>query len=266
MIDPTLTGPYAAPVGDQPAGLRPPRIRLYVDLPLAAGMVLEPDPAPCHYLLNVLRQRQGDRLALFNGRDGEWGAVLTAVERRRARLRVEEQLRVQQPEPGPSLLFAPLKRTRLEFLIEKATELGVARLEPVLTRHTVVDRVNLGRLSSIAIEAAEQCGRLTVPELAPLAPLLERVAVQPAARPLYLADETGAGAPLLQALARGPGDLLVGPEGGFAADELALLRQSPAVVPVSLGPRILRAETAALAALACWQAALGPATPTPDAP
>jgi len=258
MIDHALSDCGTPTGGDGPPEVRQPNIRLYLDLPLAAGALLEPGPAQCHYLLNVLRRRQGDRLALFNGRDGEWRAVLAQVERRRARLQIEERLREQRAEPGPSLLFAPLKRTRLEFLIEKATELGVARLEPVLTRHTVVDRVNLTRLLSIATEAAEQCGRLTIPDLAPPAPLLERVATQPADRPLYLADETGGGVPLLQALERGPGDLLIGPEGGFAADELPALRGAPAVVAVSLGPRILRAETAALAALACWQAVLGP--------
>jgi 16S rRNA (uracil1498-N3)-methyltransferase len=240
--------------------VRPPKIRLYLDLPLTAGAVLEPGPAACHYLLNVLRQRQGDLLALFNGRDGEWRAVLVEVDRRRARLQIEERLRDQQSEPGPSLVFAPLKRTRLEFLIEKATELGAARLEPVLTRHTVVDRVNLGRLASIAIEAAEQCRRLTIPDIVAPVPLIERVRTQPPDRPLYLADESGGGVPLLQALERVPGDLLIGPEGGFAPDELAELHQSRAVIAVSLGPRILRAETAALAALAGWQAVLGPTT------
>jgi 16S rRNA (uracil1498-N3)-methyltransferase len=238
--------------------LRVPRsadLRLFVDVPLAGGGLLEPSAAQAHYLLTVMRRRAGDDVVLFNGRDGEWRATLDPVERRRCRLAIVEQLRVQLPEPGPALLFAPLKRVRQEFLIEKATELGVARLEPVFTRRSVVDRINRARILSIAIEAAEQSGRLTVPEIDPPTSLDRRLETWPDDRVLYFGDETGAGQPLLATLRdNGPGDLLIGPEGGFTDDELAGLRRLDRVVAISLGPRVLRAETAALAALACWQA------------
>jgi 16S rRNA (uracil1498-N3)-methyltransferase len=238
--------------------LRTPRssdIRLFVDIPLAEGGLLEPSAAQSHYLLTVMRRQAGDPAVLFNGRDGEWLAAIEPFERRRCRLAIAEQLRPQQPEPGPTLLFAPLKRIRQEFLIEKATELGVARLEPVFTQRSVVDRINRARVLSIAIEAAEQSGRLTVPEIDLPTSLDQRLESWPADRLLYFGDETGAGAPLLETLqSRGPGDLLIGPEGGFTEEELAELRRLEQVVAISLGPRVLRAETAALAALACWQA------------
>ncbi|HEX5079709.1 MAG TPA: 16S rRNA (uracil(1498)-N(3))-methyltransferase [Geminicoccaceae bacterium] len=237
-----------------------PRIRLYVDLSLGPEVVLEPSSAQCHHLLIVMRQRAGDPIALFNGRDGEWLANVEAVQRRHCRLAVRQLLRRQEPEPGPALLFGPLRRTRQEFLVEKATELGAASLEPVVTQRSIADRVNLARLASIAIEAAEQCGRITVPALAPVRPLAERLKGWPAGRRLYHADETGGGLPIAGALrTHGPGDLLVGPAGGFDPAEIAALQACAAVVPISLGPRTLRAETAALAALACWQALCGPA-------
>ena len=230
-------------------------LRLFIDVPLAAGAVLEPSSAQCHYLLTVMRCQRGDEAALFNGRDGEWLAVIDAVERRRCRLVIREQLRPQTLEPGPALLFAPLKRIRQEFLVEKATELGVSRFAPVFTRRSVVDRVNRSRVLSIAIEAAEQSGRLTVPEFELPMSLDELVETWPDDRLLLFGDESGAGEPLLETLrARGQGDLLIGPEGGFTEDELAGLHGLDMGVAISLGPRVLRAETAALAALACWQA------------
>jgi 16S rRNA (uracil1498-N3)-methyltransferase len=233
----------------------PAKIRLYVDLPLAGGGVLEPSPAQCHYLLTVMRRRDGDAVLLFNGRDGEWRASVEVFERRRCRLAIEEQSRPQRPEPGPTLLFAPLKRIRQEFLIEKATELGVATLAPVICRRSVVDRLNRNRLLSIAIEAAEQSGRLTLPEVDQAVPLAERLADRANGHCLFVGDETGGGQPFADALdEHGAGDLLIGPEGGFDPDEIADLHAAAGVVPISLGPRTLRAETAALAALACWQA------------
>jgi 16S rRNA (uracil1498-N3)-methyltransferase len=233
----------------------PANIRLYVDLPLGADAVLEPSPAQCHYLLTVMRRRDGDAIALFNGRDGEWRARVEVFERRRCRVSIEAQSRPQRPEPGPALLFAPLKRIRQEFLIEKATELGVASLAPVLCRRSVVDRINRNRLLAIAIEAAEQCGRLTLPEVEQPLPLAERLADRANGDCLFVGDETGNGLPLADALdEHGSGDILIGPEGGFDPEEMAELRAHDGVVPISLGPRTLRAETAALAALACWQA------------
>ena len=236
-----------------------PNIRLYVDLPLAADVALEPSAAQSHYLLIVMRQRAGDQVELFNGRDGEWVARVEPTQRRRCRLTVQEQVRPQMEESGPALLFGPLRRTRQEFLVEKATELGAASLEPIMTQRSIADRVNLSRLASIAIEAAEQCGRMTLPVIMPLQPLEERLAEWPAGRRLYHADETGGGEPLIDALDNyGAGDLLVGPAGGFEPSELAALRACNDVVAISLGPRILRSETAAIAGLACWQALCGP--------
>ncbi len=247
-------------VGNSSSPLRSSHLRLFVDVPLGEGGLLEPSPAQCHYLLTVMRRQAGDNVVLFNGQDGEWLAVVEPIERRRCRLAIVERLRSQQPEPGPALLFAPLKRIRQEFLIEKATELGVARFEPVFTQRSVVDRINRARVLSIAIEAAEQSGRLTVPEFEPPTSLDERLESWPADRLLYFGDETGAGEPLLETFQqRGAGDLLIGPEGGFTAEELDDLRGREPLVPISLGPRLLRAETAALAALACWQAAAGTA-------
>jgi 16S rRNA (uracil1498-N3)-methyltransferase len=233
----------------------PAKIRLFVDLPLGEGGVLEPSPAQCHYLLTVMRRRDGDGVLLFNGRDGEWRASVEVFERRRCRLGIEDQSRPQRLEPGPALLFAPLKRIRQEFLIEKATELGVATLAPVLCRRSVVDRLNRNRLVNIAIEAAEQSGRLTIPEVDQALPLAERLSDRRNGHCLFVGDESGTGQPFADALEEhGAGDLLIGPEGGFDPEELAELRSRAGVVPISLGPRTLRAETAALAALACWQA------------
>jgi 16S rRNA (uracil1498-N3)-methyltransferase len=246
-----------------------PNIRLYVDLPLGADVALEPSAAQSHYLLNVMRQRAGDRIGLFNGRDGEWQALVEPMQRRRCRRTVQQLLRPQVPEPGPALLFGPLRRARQEFLVEKAPQRGAASREPIMTQRSIADRVTLSRLASIAIEAAEQCGRLTVPEIMPLQPLEQRLAGWPAGRRLYHADETGGGAPLIDALDDyGEGDLLVGPAGGFDPSELALLRACADVVAVSLGPRILRSETAAIAGLACWQALCGPLPESaePEAP
>jgi 16S rRNA (uracil1498-N3)-methyltransferase len=246
--------------GNSPPPFRSAHLRLFVDVPLAQGTLLEPSPAQCHYILTVMRRQSGDNIVLFNGRDGEWLAVVEPVERRRCRLAIADRLRPQRAEPGPALLFAPLKRIRQEFLIEKATELGVARFEPVFTQRSVVDRINRSRVLSIAIEAAEQSGRLTVPEFEPPTSLDERLENWPPDRLLYFGDETGAGEPLLETLQqRGAGDLLIGPEGGFTDEELDDLRGREPLVPISLGPRLLRAETAALAALACWQATAGAA-------
>ena len=243
---------------------RAPKVRLHVTDPLAAGAEVPLGPAPGHYLRNVMRLGPGDPVALFNGRDGEWLAGIAAWERRTGgRLVVRERLREQAAEPGPALLFAPIRRHRLEILVEKATELGAASLVPVLTRRTVAvgGRIDRERLGRIAVEAAEQSRRLTVPAIAEPRPLAALLADWPAAegRRLYLCDAGGGGRPIAGALAEsGPGDLLVGPEGGFAPEELAELRAMAYVSPVGLGPRTLRAETAALAALSCWQAVLHP--------
>ena len=232
-----------------------PKIRLFVESPLQAGSEIAATPGQAHYLRTVMRRAAGDPVLLFNGRDGEWIARIDADGRQGVRLEVEHQVRTQVPEPGPSLLFGPIRRPRLELLVEKATELGAAALVPLRLRRAVVDRLNPERLRAIAIEAAEQSGRLTLPELRPLASLEHALTRRPAGRLVFVGDPTGGGTPLAEAITtHGAGDLLIGPEGGFAPEELDVLTASPGVVLVSLGPLVLRAETAALAGLAIVRA------------
>ncbi|SDH44858.1 16S rRNA (uracil(1498)-N(3))-methyltransferase [Roseospirillum parvum] len=243
--------------GGEGAAARP-RLRLWLDAPLAEGAEVPLSPAQTHYLVSVMRRGPGDAVALFNGRDGEWRARLATLDRKRGGTAcLEVRMRPPHPEPGPWLLIAPVKRQALDLTVEKATELGAGRLLPVLTRRTNSQRVKTDRLRAIATEAAEQCGRLTVPEVAEPQPLPEVLADWPAGRRLLLLDETGGGRPLGHCLERAdaadPVAFLVGPEGGFDNSELDAVRQLPFVQPVDLGPRILRAETAALAALAAWQ-------------
>ena len=240
------------------------RARLFVADPLTAGTGLALAVAQAHYLRNVLRLKAGDAVSLFNGRDGEWRAVITALGRSDCAVAVESCTRPQAPEPDIWLLFAPVKRGPLDFLVQKAVELGAASLRPVMTRYTDVNRVNIDRLRLNAVEAAEQCGRLTVPTIAPPQPLAEALAAWPAGRRLLACAESGPAPPIAAVLAAARSRtapagwaLLAGPEGGFAPEELDALGKLPFVTRVGLGPRILRAETAALAALTCWQAVLG---------
>ncbi|MBM3645508.1 MAG: 16S rRNA (uracil(1498)-N(3))-methyltransferase [Alphaproteobacteria bacterium] len=242
--------------------------RFFVDAPLAAGTEVSLADAQAHQLRHVLRRETGAPLLLFNGRDGEWSATLAWPRRADAVARVDEQTRSQTAEPDLWLCFAPLKRQRIDLVAEKATELGAARLVPVLTTHTVPERVNVERLAAHAIEAAEQTERLSVPEVATPTTLEALLAAWPQNRRLLWCDETGEGPPIAEALrteaAASSWAILIGPEGGFARDELARLRALPAGLAVGLGPRILRADTAALAALAIWQAMRGDgARPTP---
>ena len=246
--------------GDEAAARKDGRTRLYIAAALSAGGGVELDSDQGHYLRHVLRLEKGAPVALFNARDGEWRAVIEGFTKDRCRLRVES-LRRQSEPPGPeiSLLFAPLKRARLELMIEKATELGVTRLVPVTTRHTDIGRVNLDRLAAIAREAAEQCERLSVPEISPPVSFFQLLSDWPGT-PLLVCAESGAARPLAEvaaALPPGPVAILIGPEGGFAVSELDELARWPFAVRVGLGPRVLRAETAALAVLACWQAVRG---------
>ena len=234
--------------------------RLFVEDGLGVGVsaVLEADRA--HYLRNVLRLRPGARVALFNGRDGEWLAEITDLAKRSATLGVIEQRRCQGVEADIWLAFAPIKRARIDFIAQKATELGATVLWPVFTQFTAMERVNLGRLRANAVEAAEQSRRLSVPEVREAVRFDALLDAWPNDRRLFCCDETGGGTPVLQAFtSHGPGGagLLIGPEGGLAKVELDRLDKTPNVCRVSLGPRVLRADTAALAALACWQAAVG---------
>lgn len=213
--------------------------------------------AGAHYLAQVLRARIGDPVKLFDGESGEWLALVRDVGRRALTVEVTEQLRPLEAVPDLWLCAAPLKKGRIDWVAEKACELGVARLVPVLTQRTIVDRLNLDRLRAHMIEAAEQCGRTALPALDPperLNALLGRLGE----RRLFFADETG-GAPAAAAMAQNPGPaaILIGPEGGFTDAERAAVRAHPAAVPIGLGPRILRADTAAAAAVTLWMAQAG---------
>ncbi|MGZ8284097.1 MAG: 16S rRNA (uracil(1498)-N(3))-methyltransferase [Allosphingosinicella sp.] len=228
--------------------------RLFVDRTLAQGAVLALEGAPANYLLNVLRLGPGAEVKLFDDRTGEWLAEIAEAGKKRATLAVMRHLREREPVPDLWLLFAPIKRGRIDWLVEKATELGVARLVPVVTRRTVVERLNLDRLRTHIVEAAEQCERTALAELAEPQKLGALLAEWPAERILYFADETG-GEPLTGE--PGPAAILIGPEGGFTDEERAAVRVLPQARPIGLGPRILRADTAALAAVALWMSVAG---------
>lgn len=243
-------------------------VRLHVAADLAAGAEVPLDPAQAHYLRNVMRRGPGDPLRVFNGRHGEWRATIASLGKNKGTLTAEARTRPQTEEADLWLLAAPIKRTAIDFVAAKATELGVSAIQPVFTRRTAVGRVNADRMRANVIEAAEQCERLTVPEVRAARPLADLLAQWPAERRLLFADETRDGKPIAAALASerdrtapgagpGPWAILIGPEGGFAPEEMQRLRALPAVLPVSLGARLLRADTAALAALAVWQAVMG---------
>ena len=237
-----------------------PKIRLYVTRPLGPGAQVALDRDQAHYLANVMRQGAGAQVALFNGTDGEWVAEITSITKRAADLVCQGQLRPQADPPDLWLCFAPVKKARTDFIAEKACEMGCRRLIPVFTRHTNSERVRNDRLTAHAIEAAEQCGLLSVPEVAEPATLDALLTDWPADRKLMFCDESGAAPPAEAVLTKagpGPWAVLTGPEGGFAPEEADRLRALDQAHPVSLGPRILRADTAAVAALALWQATLG---------
>jgi 16S rRNA (uracil1498-N3)-methyltransferase len=237
--------------------------RLFVDAPLAAGASVVPDRGQANYLVNAMRLVPGDAVLLFNGRDGEWRADLAAASRKSVVLGVIEQTRPQSAPADLRYLFAPLKHARLDYVVQKAVEMGVSALHPVHTRHSQVERVNLGRMRANAIEAAEQCGILNLPEIVGPTPFGELIAGWTAERLLVFCDEDAEVGDPVRALGRAAGadempvSVLIGPEGGFSAEERAALCRLPRVVRLSLGPRILRADTAAVAALALVQAVLG---------
>ncbi|GGG19655.1 ribosomal RNA small subunit methyltransferase E [Caldovatus sediminis] len=235
--------------------------RLFLDAPLEAGAEVPAAPGQGHYLGTVLRRAVGDPIRLFNGRDGEWAARIAGLRKDRASFVVERRLRPQAAEPDIRLLLAALKRDAMDWVAEKATELGAALIQPVFTRRTVADRVNAARLAAIAREAAEQCERLSVPRVAEAAPLHAVLDAWDAAVPLLVGDERRASPPIARVATaaglRPPFGWLVGPEGGFEAAELDDLRRRSFVSTVALGPRILRAETAAVAGLAALQALAG---------
>jgi 16S rRNA (uracil1498-N3)-methyltransferase len=230
--------------------------RLFVRQPLGEGATVELDATQANYLGNVLRMTPGAELLVFDESSGEWLARIAEAGKKQMRLSVERRTREAETIPDVWLAFAPVKRAQTDWLVEKATELGAARLVPVITRRTVVERVKLERLESIAIEAAEQCGRTRLPEIAEPLPLGHLLQQRDAGRTLYFADEAG-GERAADALTAGPCLILTGPEGGFTDEERKAIRGAPNSVPISLGPRILRAETAALAALAAFMAVAG---------
>jgi 16S rRNA (uracil1498-N3)-methyltransferase len=230
--------------------------RLFVPAALGEGAAVDLDAAQANYLGNVLRLGVGAELLVFDGSSGEWLARITAAAKKRMTLSVERRTREPEAIPDVWLAFAPVKRAQTDWLVEKATELGAARLLPVITQRTIADRVKIERLEAIAIEAAEQCGRTRLPEISGLVTLKQLLADRDTARRLYFADEVG-GEDAARSFEPGASLILTGPEGGFTEGERELIRGSTNAVPISLGPRILRAETAALAALAAFMAIAG---------
>jgi len=248
--------------------------RLFIDQSLAAGATVAADERALHYLRNVMRRSAGDPVVVFNGRDGEFEAEIATLDKRNAALKVARLRRGQDKVPDLVLCFAPLKKDAIDFLVEKATELGVAAFQPVVTRRTVASRLNLERLQANAIEAAEQTERLTIPAVRAPISLDSLVSSWEPTRHMILCAEAGSTLPIADALkaltlhVRGPNAwaIFCGPEGGFHVSELDRLRALPFVTPVGLGPRILRADTAALTALAVFQAILGDGSLRPPHP
>jgi 16S rRNA (uracil1498-N3)-methyltransferase len=238
-----------------------PGIRLFIDADLAAGAAVALGADHAHYLRNVMRVKTGERILLFNGRDGEWQAALGDLGKKGGVASVLAQNREQNDSPDLWLLFAPIKRARIDFTAQKASELGVSALWPVMTDYTNVSRVNTDRLRANAVEAAEQCARLDVPDVFDPASLRDVLGSWPVDRKILLCDESRTNTSMVDTLAGQSADMpwavLVGPEGGFSPEELDLLHSRDHVVSVGLGDRLLRADTAAVAALACWQAILG---------
>ncbi len=235
-------------------------VRLFVDTPLSGGAEFACMPEQANYLVNVLRLSPGAEILIFNGRDGEWRATIAEVAKRRCTLTCGALTRAQSDGPDVHYVFAPLKHARLDYMVQKATELGVARLQPVLTRRTVAARVNLERMRANTIEAAEQCGVLRVPSVGEPVKLEALLAAWDPGRRLIFCDEAAAVADPLAVLAgvgSGPLAVLIGPEGGFDGGEREMLVRQPYTTAISLGPRIMRADTAAVAALSLVNAAVG---------
>jgi 16S rRNA (uracil1498-N3)-methyltransferase len=241
-------------------------LRLYVKFNLHQKLVAETSAEQSHYLRNVLRLKPGDSVRLFNGRDGEWRGEIAAPQGKSAKqplaINVIEQLRPQNTEPDLWLCCAPIKKTHFDFMIEKATELGARTLQPILTQRTQVREVNVERCHAIAIEAAEQSERLSIPEIRKPVTLDTLIKDWPKDRALIVCAEHGVATPVKEAFAlkrlkAAPTGIVTGPEGGFAKEELDQLRAIEGAIFIRLGPRILRADTAAIAALSCWQALCG---------
>lgn len=236
------------------------KLRLFVEAALGQDVRVVIEEGQAHYVLHVMRAKPGDRLSLFNGSDGEWLAEVSETAKRTCTVECTQQIAPQTEVPDLWLVFAPVKKTPADYLTQKATELGVRVLQPVVTRRTIVTRVNTERMRANAVEAAEQSGRVSVPEIREPLGFDKLLAAWPAGRRILFCDEGGDAAPIAEALQKSPRDswaVVIGPEGGFDPAERAHLRSLPQVTPVSLGSRILRADTAALAALAVWQSVCG---------
>ncbi len=233
--------------------------RLHVEMPLSEGADFALVPEQGHYLVNVLRQGIGDTVTLFNGNDGEWLAYITTVSKKSIHVRLERRTADVKRPPDIDYLFAPLKHARLDYMAQKATELGARRLRPVITQRTISERINLDRMRANAIEAAEQCNLVFVPEVMQPLPLAKVLAAWDPQRRLIYCDETALVANPVAALQtlKPPAAVLVGPEGGFTPEERTQLKSLPFVTAISLGPRIMRADTVAIAALALVQATIG---------
>lgn len=230
--------------------------RLFIDSPLSEGLMLAIDGGQAHYLTGVMRLKAGDRIMLFDDRTGEWIGAIDSVAKRSLVVRLTDHVRPREAVPDLWLLAAPIKKGRIDWVAEKASELGVARWQPVITQRTIVDRLNLDRLRAHMIEAAEQCERTALPILDEPIKLAAILRDWPADRALIFADEEG-GQPMIDAVAPGPAAILIGPEGGFTQEERAMIRAVPQATGVSLGPRILRADTAMAAAVSLWMAKAG---------
>ncbi len=236
------------------------KLRLFVEAALGQDARVVIEEGQAHYVLHVMRAKAGDRLSLFNGHDGEWLAEVRETAKRTCTVECTQQIAPQSEVPDLWLVFAPVKKTPADYLTQKATELGVRVLQPVVTRRTIVTRVNTERMRANAVEAAEQSGRVSVPEIREPLGFDKLLAAWPAGRRILFCDEGGDAAPIAEALRAAPHQpwaVVIGPEGGFDPAERALLRSLPLVTPVTLGTRILRADTAALAALAIWQSVCG---------
>lgn len=234
-----------------------PRVRLFLVQPLGAGQQVVLSQEAAHYLFSVMRLREGAEIALFNGTAGEWRAQIVQAGRRGGIALCMDQTAPQHDPPDLWLLFAPIKKARTDFIVEKATELGARRILPVQTDHTNAERIRRDRLQAHAVEAAEQCGGTYVPQVEDIAPLPRVLADWPPGRALFWADECAAPGTGGPAAPPGPAAILIGPEGGFSTAERRRLQAMTQVHPIGLGPRILRADTAAVAALTLWQARLG---------
>lgn len=233
------------------------KIRLFVEQPLGDGQAVDLSQDHAHYLGNVLRKGPGTPVALFNNHDGEWRAEITQITKRAAQALCVVQTAPQQNPPDLWLLFAPIKKTRTDFIVEKAAELGASRILPVQTEFTNSERIRQDRLQAHAVEAAEQCGGTYVPEVAALSPLAQVLDHWPEGRALIFADEALVSQGPAPRIPPAPAAILIGPEGGFSDRERARLHALPQVCPIALGPRILRADTASVAALTLWQSQRG---------